>query len=257
MIISTLNFGNFDVALYLLVAESWLKITDLSWLWRLNLSMERWEPSQVYLSTVPSLLFCLSAFRVARVLTVPCSASPGWKARLSKTGGKRRLEILYKMNQFWMTLIRLFPLVIFLTIFFIETIMPISECFSKVSKSLPSTTLHSVTVIIQFPPLLFPYFFPPFWYREFIVTVYAFRSYRATASGDNSIISFFVNVFWSLSLKTPSKDTRLGETETERWGEAKARKWWKSFFLSLRWFCQEVRVVLLGLIWPWLCCSVG
>lgn len=57
VIISTLNFGNFDVALYLLVAESWLKITDLSCLWRLNLSMERWEPSELYLGTLPSLVF--------------------------------------------------------------------------------------------------------------------------------------------------------------------------------------------------------
>lgn len=163
---------------------------------------------------------------------VPCSASPGCTAWLSKAGGKRRPEIFYKINQFGMTLIRLFPLVIFLTIFFPETIMPISECFPNVSKSPPSTALHSVTVIIQFLPLLFPYFIPPFWYREFIVTVCALTSYRATALGDNSIISSFVYVFCSLSLTMPFKDTRLGETETERWGEA--RKWW-AWGGSARW----------------------
>lgn len=52
------------------------------------------------------------------------------------------------------------------------------------------------------------------------MAVYAFTSYRATALGDNSIISFFVYVFWYLGLKMPCKDTRLGETER---GEVRSR----------------------------------
>lgn len=169
MTISTLNFGDCEIALFLLVAKCWPALDvefepeyrGLGAFWTIfrhpspSASFMSWY-SEWHTSAYSSLLF-----------------KPCWAIQLSfrKQEGKGGLR--YFTKQFWLTLSHqavssghIFNNFLYWDHHANIIVLP------KVSKSLPSTTLVSITVIIQFPPVLFLYFFPSFWFRVFIVTVY-------------------------------------------------------------------------------------
>lgn len=97
VIISTLSFGEYEMALFLLVTKCWLEITILSWMGSLN----RVEGGESLLNCIwAPCFFHVAVFRAAHkclhLLVVQALLSH--TVELSKTGGKRRLEVFYKIK---------------------------------------------------------------------------------------------------------------------------------------------------------------
>lgn len=143
-------------------------------MWSLNLSTEGWEPSELYLGTLHPLLVLCRGIQSGTQAYSSLLFKPCWAIQLSfrKQEGKGGLR--YFTKQFWLTLSHqavssghIFNNFLYWDHHADIIVLP------KVTKSLPFTTLVSITVIIQFPPVLFLYFFPSFGFRVFIVTVYA------------------------------------------------------------------------------------